>query len=167
MKKKWIAACLFPLVLGLTACSNEAEVADVSLGLFTFKNIKVESFVDPLVPGVTCHVADVEEDFAFADPSDSSVSCRQTGPITRDMIEQVAKDKNGDVVFAKSKSIFFKSIKIRRIFDEKSQTLLYVSYSTKETSGSTKHSLSTIPLWGTPAYRDPLLPTRTAQNSNG
>lgn len=159
MKKVGLGALLGVAVMGLTACSNEDQVADVSLGLFTFKDIKVESFVDPLVPGVTCHIADVEEDFALADPSDSSVSCRQTGPITRDMIDQVAKDKNGDVVFAKSKSIFFKAIKIRRIFDEKSQTLIYVSYATKETSGSTKHSLSTIPLWGTPAYRDPLLTT--------
>ncbi len=43
-------------------------------------------------------------------------------------------------------------MKIRRIFDKNNQTLLYVSYSTKETSGSFKHSLSTIPLWGTDAY---------------
>lgn len=43
-------------------------------------------------------------------------------------------------------------MKIRRIYDEKSKTLMYVSYSTKETSGSYKHSLSTVPLWGTKAY---------------
>ncbi|EKO5125296.1 CreA family protein, partial [Vibrio fluvialis] len=41
---------------------------------------------------------------------------------------------------------------IRRIFDAQTQTLMYVSYSTKETSGSFKHSLSTVPLWGTKAY---------------
>jgi CreA protein len=29
---------------------------------------------------------------------------------------------------------------------------MYLSYSTKETSGSFKHSLSTVPLWGTEAY---------------
>ncbi|GAM60145.1 protein creA [Vibrio ishigakensis] len=46
----------------------------------------------------------------------------------------------------------FKTMKIRRIYDEKSKTLMYVSYSTKETSGSYKHSLSTVPLWGTKAY---------------
>jgi CreA protein len=56
------------------------------------------------------------------------------------------------VVFKKSKSIFFKSMKIRRVFDKQNQTLMYVSYSTKETSGSFKHSLSTVPLWGTKAY---------------
>ena len=43
-------------------------------------------------------------------------------------------------------------MKIRRIFDAENQTLMYLSYSTKETSGSFKHSLSTVPLWGTEAY---------------
>ena len=44
-------------------------------------------------------------------------------------------------------------MKVRRIFDPANQTLMYLSYSTKETSGSFKHSLSTVPLWGTQAYQ--------------
>jgi CreA protein len=68
------------------------------------------------------------------------------------MIAAIDKSKSGEVVFKKSKSIFFKSMKIRRVFDKQNQTLMYVSYSTKETSGSFKHSLSTVPLWGTKAY---------------
>ncbi|HGH8112279.1 TPA: CreA family protein, partial [Vibrio cholerae] len=75
-----------------------------------------------------------------------------TGEITPEMIAQIDKSSSGEVVFQKSKSIFFKSMKIRRIFDAKNQTLMYLSYSTKETSGSFKHSLSTVPLWGTQAY---------------
>ncbi|MEO0369257.1 MAG: CreA family protein, partial [Pseudomonadota bacterium] len=105
---------------------------------------------------VTCHVASIEADLSLADPSDSSIACRQTGEITAEMIAQIDKSKSGDVVFKKSKSILFKSMKIRRIYDAESQTLMYVSYSTKETSGSFKHSLSTVPLWGTKAYQSPL-----------
>ena len=101
---------------------------------------------------MTCHVASIEADLSFSDPSDSAIACRQTGEITPDMIAQIDKSASGDVVFKKSKSVFFKSMKIRRIFDPRSQTLMYVSYSTKETSGSFKHSLSTVPLWGTKAY---------------
>lgn len=89
---------------------------------------------------------------SLADPSDSSISCRQTGEITPEMIAQIDKSKSGEVVFKKSKSIFFKSMKVRRIYDADNQTLMYLSYSTKETSGSFKHSLSTVPLWGTKAY---------------
>lgn len=71
------------------------------------------------------------------------------------MIARIKKGKAGEVVFEKSKSVFLKTLKIRRIFDEESQTLMYLSYSTRETSGSFKHSLSTVPLWGTAAYVPP------------
>ena len=135
----------------LTACSDN-EVADVSLGIFTLKDIKLDTFTDPLVPGVTCHVASIEANLSLSDPSDSAVSCRQTGEITPAMIARIKKGRTGEVVFEKSKSVFLKTLKIRRIFDEESQTLMYLSYSTRETSGSFKHSLSTIPLWGTAAY---------------
>jgi CreA protein len=136
---------------GLFACSD-SEVGDVSLGLFTTKDIKIDALQDPIVSGVTCHVSSIEANLDFADPSDSSIACRQTGPITAAMFASIDKSASGDVMFTKSKSIFFKNMKVRRIYDARTQTLMYVSYSTKETSGSFKHSLSTVPLWGTDAY---------------
>ena len=139
------------LLLALAGCGKN-EVGDVSLGMFTTKDIKLDAVVDPLVTGVTCHVSSIEANLDFSDPSDSSIACRQTGPITVQMIAEIDKSKNGEVLFTKSKSIFFKTMKIRRIFDADNQTLMYVSYSTKETSGSFKHSLSTVPLWGTEAF---------------
>ncbi|MBE4066711.1 hypothetical protein CGI24_08365 [Vibrio parahaemolyticus] len=151
MKKRLLALSLVTILAG---CGND-EVGDVSLGMFTMKDIKLNTLVDPEVPGVTCHVASIEADFSLADPSDSSISCRQTGEITPEMITKIDKSKSGEVVFKKSKSVFFKSMKIRRIYDPENQTLMYLSYSTKETSGSFKHSLSTVPLWGTKAYIQP------------
>lgn len=139
------------VILLVTGCDRN-EVGDVSLGVFTTKDIKLDAFTDPVVTGVTCHVSSIEANLDFSDPSDSSIACRQTGPITRAMLAQIDTSDNGEVLFTKSKSIFFKSMKIRRIFDRKNQTLMYLAYSTKETSGSFKHSLSTVPLWGTDAY---------------
>ncbi|MBT78949.1 MAG: hypothetical protein CL587_00985 [Alteromonadaceae bacterium] len=138
-------------VLLLSGCDRN-EVGDVSLGVFTTKDIKLDAFTDPVVTGVTCHVSSIEANLDFSDPSDSSIACRQTGPITREMIDKIDKGKDGDVLFTKSKSILFKSMKIRRILDSENQTLMYLAYSTKETSGSFKHSLSTVPLWGTQAH---------------
>lgn len=149
MMKK--TAFLGVLLVSLIGCSDN-EVGDVSLGFFTLKDIKLNDMKDPLIPGVTCHIASIEADFSLADPSDSSISCRQTGEITPEMIAKIEKSKDGEVIFKKSKSIFFKSMKVRRIFDSKNQTIMYLSYATKETSGSFKHSLSTVPLWGTKAY---------------
>ncbi|NMH58409.1 CreA family protein [Alteromonas ponticola] len=139
--------------LALAGC-DQNEVGDVSLGMFTTKDIKLDAFTDPVVTGVTCHVSSIEANLDLSDPSDSSIACRQTGPITLAMINEIDKSKNGEILFTKSKSIFFKAMKIRRILDEKNQTLMYLAYSTKETSGSFKHSLSTVPLYGTTAYND-------------
>lgn len=154
------AACL----MLLTGCGQDDDKASVSLGALTFKDIKVNAFVDPLVPGVTCHVASIESPLSFADPSDNSVSCRQTGEITPAMIASIDKSKSGEVVFAKSKSIFFKTMKIRRIYDADNRTLLYVAYATKELSGSFKHSLSVVPLYGTEAYRMPAVTQEQAHS---
>ncbi|WP_375749504.1 CreA family protein [Vibrio sp. HN007] len=151
MLKKILTAAA--ITLALTACSDD-EVGDVSLGAFTLTDIKLNKLTDPIVTGVTCHIASIETDFSLSDPSDSSIACRQTGDITPEMIAQIDRSKSGEVVFKKSKSIFFKNMKIRRIFDPENQTLMYLAYSTKETSGSFKHSLSTVPLWGTEAYQE-------------
>ncbi|TVO39345.1 CreA family protein [Vibrio algivorus] len=145
---------LSAITLSLTACDKN-EVGDVSLGIFTTKDIKIEVLSDPIVTGVTCHISNVEANLDFADPSDMGISCRQTGEITPEMIAEIDKSKSGEVVFKKSKSVLFKTLKIRRIYDQGSQTLLYLSYSTKEIQGSYKHSLSTVPLWNTKAYKTP------------
>lgn len=144
------------MLIALTTACSDSEVGDVSLGVFTTKDIKLDALQDPIITGVTCHISSIEANLDLSDPSDSSIACRQTGEITAQMIAQIDKSASGEVVFKKSKSIFFKNMKVRRIYDAKSQTLMYVSYSTKETSGSYKHSLSTVPLWGTQAYVQPL-----------
>ncbi|WP_149983138.1 CreA family protein [Pseudoalteromonas rhizosphaerae] len=138
------------LLITLAGCSD--DVASVSLGLFTTKDIKVNSQQDPLVKGITCHISHIEANLDFADPSDMSIACRQTGPITADQLQAIDRSKSGEVVFKSSKSILFKSLKVRRIYDAQTRTLLYLSYSTKESTGSHHHALSTVPLYNTQAW---------------
>ena len=134
-----------------SGCSD--NVGKVSLGLFTTKDVVIEAKQDPIVKGVTCHISHIEADLDFSDPSDMSIACRQTGEITAEQIAQIDKSKNGEVVFKQSKSILLKSLKVRRIYDEKHNSLIYLSYSTKESSGSHHHSLSTVPLYKTKAWQ--------------
>lgn len=159
MLKKFVI--LSAIAVALSGCDSN-EVGDVSLGAFTLTDIKLNNMTDPMIPGVTCHVASIETNFSLSDPSDSSIACRQTGDITPEMIANIDKSKSGEVVFKKSKSIFFKNMKIRRIFDAENQTLMYLSYSTTEVNGSFKHSLSTVPLWGTSAYEKAAVASDTA-----
>ncbi|WP_434929931.1 CreA family protein [Shewanella sp. HL-SH8] len=134
----------------MMSCSD--DVGKVSLGLFTTKDVIIDAKHDPKIPGVTCHISRIKADLDFADPSDMSISCRQTGPISANDLADIDTSKGGEVVFKESLSILFKSLKVRRILDKENQTLLYLSYSTKETNGSHKHALSTVPLYGTQAW---------------
>ncbi|BDA60420.1 MULTISPECIES: CreA family protein [Shewanella] len=141
----------------LTGCGD--DVGKVSLGLFTTKDVIIDAKQDPKIPGVTCHISRIEANLDFADPSDMGISCRQTGPISAADIAKIDKSKHGEVVFTESLSILFKTLKVRRIYDAPNQTLLYLSYSTKETNGSHKHALSTVPLYGSQAWVDPAIST--------
>ena len=78
MKTKLLAAFAAASVLALTGCSGGDEVGDVSLGMFTLKDIKINTFQDPKVPGVTCHVASIEANLSLADrPTAPSPAARR------------------------------------------------------------------------------------------
>jgi CreA protein len=106
---------------------------------------------DPEVEGVACHFT-VPEKGGFTgwlgiaeQVSDISLACRQIGPIRfKDKLEQ------GDDMFRKRRSLFFKKMQIVRGCDAKRNTLVYMVYSDKLIEGSPKNSTSTVPImpWG-------------------
>jgi CreA protein len=137
-------------MLYLLFSGNDNKVGDVSLGLLTLKNIKIERMIDPKNLGVTCFITYVKGNLDVTDPSNASIACRQTGDIMLSQLNTIDKSNSGEVIFNSSQSIFFKTLKIRRIFDAKSNTIIYLSYSTTEINGSYEHSLSTATLYGNP-----------------
>jgi len=84
----------------------------------------------------------------FEDPSNASIDCRQTGPIT---LGDIDRSRDGESVFRESRSIILKSLRITRIYDETNQVLIYLAHGSELTQGSAKMSLSTIPLYDTGA----------------
>ena len=111
----------------------------------------VESFADPKIPGVTCHVSQartggVAGSFGLAqDPSQFSLACRQTGPIT--LPDKLPKEAT---VFAENTSVLFKETRVVRLWDEANRTLVYLAISRKLVDGAPANSISTVPLmpWG-------------------
>jgi CreA protein len=107
----------------------------------------VEAFADPKVPGVTCHVSQartggISGSLGFAeDPSQFSLACRQTGPITLP-----AKLPENEVVFSEDTSILFKETRIVRMWDERYRTLIYLGISRKLIEGAPANSISTVPV---------------------
>ena len=106
---------------------------------------------DPIVDGVACHFTAPEKGgwkgwFGLAEEvSDISLACRQVGPI-----KFTAKFEQGDDVFRRRRSLFFKKMQIVRGCDTKRNVLVYMVYSDKLIEGSPKNSTSTVPLmpWG-------------------
>ncbi|MBI5262844.1 MAG: CreA family protein [Bradyrhizobium sp.] len=106
---------------------------------------------DPEVEGVACHFT-VPERGGFKgwlglaeEVSDISLACRQTGPIRfKDKMEQ------GDDMFRKRRSLFFKKMQIVRGCDAKRNVLVYMVYSDRLIEGSPKNSTSSVPImpWG-------------------
>ncbi|MFN0263035.1 CreA family protein [Tepidamorphus sp. 3E244] len=106
---------------------------------------------DPLIEGVACHFTVPEKGglsgmFGVAEElSNASIACRQVGPV-------VFKEKmdQGDEMFRKRRSIFFKKMRIVRGCDTKRNVLVYLAYTDKLIEGSPQNSTSTVPImpWG-------------------
>jgi CreA protein len=143
-----LAACV---VLGAGSAVAE-EVGKVGVD-WVGNDIIVEAIKDPKVDGVTCHVSYFDRSIIdrlhkgnwFEDPSDSSISCRQTGPIT---IGDIDMSEGGEEVFKQGLSLIWKKQVVNRIYDKKNETLIYLSHSRQVQNGSAKMSVTTVPLYG-------------------
>jgi CreA protein len=144
------------LLAGLVALAAFPVLADEvgKVGVDWLGNdIIVEAIKDPKVEGVTCHVSYFDRGVIdrlqkgnwFEDPSDSSISCRQTGPIT---IGDIDMSEGGEEVFKQGISLIWKKQVVNRIYDKQNETLIYLSHSRQVQDGSAKMSVTTVPLFG-------------------
>ena len=144
------AALAFALIL-TPAATTAQQVGEVGVD-WVGNDIIIEAIPDPKVQGVTCHIAYFDRSLIdplsngnwFEDPSNASIACRQTGPIS---VGDIDLSEDGEDVFRESRSIILKSLRIKRIFDEANQTLIYLVHARELTEGSAKMSISTVPLY--------------------
>ena len=115
-------------------------------------DIIVDAVSDPEVKGITCHVTYFDRSIIdrlskgnwFEDPSNNSIACRQTGPIE---IGDIDLGKGGDDVFSTGRSLIWKSLEVKRIYDKANDTLVYLAHSRQVVDGSAKMAISTVPLY--------------------
>ena len=144
-----ISSFIFTVLAATTASAEEVGQVGVD---WVGNDIVIEAVQDPKVPGVTCHIAYFERSVLdrlsqgnwFEDPSNASIACRQTGPIT---LGDIDRSPDGEEVFRERRSIILKTLRIKRIFDEGNQTLIYLVHARELTQGSAKMSISTVPLY--------------------
>lgn len=138
--------------LSLWAPARAADrVGEVGVD-WTGNDIVIDAVADPKVQGVTCHVTYFDRGVIdrlrkgnwFEDPSNSSIACRQTGPI---VIGDIDLDESGEEVFKAGLSLIWKSLVVNRIYDKKNDTLIYLIHSREVVDGSAKMAISTVPLY--------------------
>jgi CreA protein len=151
---------IVPLVLAALAAAplNAADEPDLifkrsTVFKFLTPNDKLATYGldDPDVDGVACHFTVPERGgvkgwLGIAEEvSDISLACRQTGPIR--FKEKFAQ---GEDMFRKRRSLFFKKMQIVRGCDTKRNVLVYMVYTDKLIEGSPKNSTSSVPImpWG-------------------
>ena len=118
-------------------------------------DIIVEAVQDPKVKGVTCHVTYFDRSVIdrlkngkwFEDPSNNSIACRQTGPIE---IGDIELDEGGEEVFRQGRSLIWKDLLVKRIYDKPNDTLIYLAHSRQVVEGSAKMAISSVPLFNQP-----------------
>lgn len=145
------------LALGATAAGAADEPDLIFRRSTVFKllspNDKLATYGldDPEIDGVACHFTVPEKGgykgwLGLAEEvSDISLACRQVGPIHfKNKLEQ------GDDMFRKRRSLFFKKMQIVRGCDAKRNVLVYMVYSDRIIEGSPKNSTSSVPImpWG-------------------
>jgi CreA protein len=147
------AALLMTVFVGHGARADEVGCVSTHIRMLGLANDKicVDSFKDPKVDGVVCHVSRAKTGGVSGavglaeDTSDASIACRQVGPITIK-----AKLKDGEDVFKESRSWLFKKLQVVRFYDKPNNTLVYLTYSDKLVEGSPKNAITTVPVmpWG-------------------
>ncbi|MEO5322399.1 CreA family protein [Mesorhizobium sp. CC13] len=147
-----LSALAAALALGATVPAVAQQVGEVGVDWFG-NDIIVEAIKDPKVEGVTCHVSYFDRGVIdrlqkgnwFENPSDTAISCRQTGPIT---ISDIDLGEDGEEVFKQGISLIWKEQVVNRIYDKQNQTLIYLAHSRQVQDGSAKMSMTTVPLYG-------------------
>jgi CreA protein len=150
--KAWPIAAFALSAFLLPKIAAADQVGDIGVD-WLGNDIVVEAVTDPEVKGVTCHVAYFDRGLVdrlqkgnwFEDPSNSSISCRQTGPV---VVGDIDLDEDGEEIFKERRSLIWKALVINRIYDKKNDTLIYLAHSRQVQNGSAKMAISTVPLFG-------------------
>jgi len=141
------AAAPAPVVPAAVSAAIDSGLPDKTIGEIPasgiiFKDIvKVDRVNDPKVEGVMLYVSDfqrpiterLQNDF-FSDPALAAVSCLKTGKVRID--PSVDESEEGEEVFSQARSLLFKTVKVRRLYDREAGALVYVSYSTRLDKGA-------------------------------
>lgn len=155
---RWASSLLTPVValaLLVGACwagaapavaGDKRMVGEIPASGLIFKDtINIEEFDDPKVKGVSLYISDFSRSFAdrvgkgdfFSDPGAAGLTCVASGPVK--VSPDLKSDKQGEDVFSEARSILFKTLKVKRIYDAEGKNLVYVVFTERVDTDNDKN----------------------------
>ena len=133
-----IASSMIILSSSSIVHANSRVVGEISTSGIVFKDtLKIQSFRDPKISNVVIYLSDFERPITekltnnfFDDPSSSSITCVKIGDVNI-ADSKIDESNGGEEIFKENKNLFLKEVKVNRIFDKETNTLIYTSYSTR------------------------------------
>ncbi|GMI16855.1 hypothetical protein TrLO_g1688 [Triparma laevis f. longispina] len=137
------SVCAALVLTGVAPANAEASrtVGQISGSGLVFKDtLNIESFADPKIPEVSLYISNFQRPITerissggafFNDPSFASVGCVKTSPGKVTVSDKVNKNLGGEEVFEEAKSILFKTLRVQRVYDTETNTVVYVSFNTR------------------------------------
>lgn len=129
---------LVGLIMSSVVYAEKLYTAKTS-GIMIKDTIEVHVFDDPDIGGVACYYTLPKRAMSFTDQTDSSLSCRQIGPITGHLTTKKS-------IVNKSKSPLFKTMVMDRVYDAKRNVLIYLTYTKKMDGDNASNSISVVPI---------------------
>jgi len=122
---------------GEAAAAEKRSIGAIAGSGLLFKDrLVVEAFEDPRISGVTVYLSDFErpitdrlqKDF-FSDPSQAGLTCARRATLA--VKGDLPKSPDGEEIISEARSLLFKTIKVRRVYDADQNTAVYVAFSTR------------------------------------
>lgn len=124
---------------GLPGFGKSGEIiGEFQASGMVFKDtLDVERITDPKVDGVTLYQTDfsktaldkmMQGNIIASDSASSGLACIANGPVL--ISKDMNKGKEGEEIFSETKGIG-KALKVRRVYDQRSQNLVYVVFTEK------------------------------------
>ena len=118
--------------------ANSKVVGEIATSGIVFKDtLKIQSFRDPKLKNIVIYLSDFERPITeklsnnfFDDPSSSSITCVKVGDVSLSD-SKIDESSGGEEIFKENKNLFLKEVKVNRILDKDTNTLIYTSYSTR------------------------------------
>lgn len=148
-----IGLCLIALSgCGGSSANENRKIGETNTKFNFFSpndKIKIESFSDPQVKGVTCYVSYAKKGGMKSvmnleeDNPNSSLDCVKTSKYL-EYNENDLLAKDSQQVFKRSASLAFKTTQVMRYYDQKKKSFIYMIYSDKILDGSPENSIATV-----------------------